>query len=149
MKFSVVEMSITPAYWPESVSLIAANVVSLGVNEARCLGRLCVVSILEIVVSSSVSCIEGFAAAFRLTSGKAFFMFLPLMMSAFRLRSHCGLGRCAKACFQAQSNGTPMKVVRPQTSAEVFLRFLSTINMHLLRSRTILQIQSRSSEVLL
>ena len=51
-----------------------------------------------------------------MTNGPVFIvrsaMFFPRMMSEFRLQNHWGLGRCAKARFQAQTNGAPMKVVR-------------------------------------
>ena len=63
---------------------------------------------------------------FRLVDCKRiFFMFFPLMRSAFCLQNHWWLGRCAKACFQAQTSEAAMKVTRPQTSTEGFLRFLS------------------------
>ncbi len=51
-------------------------------------------------------------------------MFFPREMSEFRLRNHWSLSRCAKACFRAQTNETPMKVDRPLTQEEVFFLFL-------------------------
>ena len=58
-----------------------------------------------------------YVVAPMMTNGHVFLarsaMFFPRMMSKFRLRNYWGLGRCAKACFQAQTDGTPMKVDRP------------------------------------
>ena len=49
-------------------------------------------------------------------------IFFPRMMSEFRLRNHWRLGRCVKARFQAQTNGTLMKVVRLWASEEAFFK---------------------------
>ena len=53
-------------------------------------------------------------------------IFFPRMMSEFRLRNHWRHGRSAKARFQAQTNGAPMKVVRLWTSEESLLIFCYT-----------------------